>query len=414
MRIYISRLPAFFRIALSSLGVIVLASVATTFIIANGSNSGASRLHPLRFLDRVEDEAQLQLWEASRDWQVSSESVHSGNNAWRYQTTQPGSMNSSLTLSGVLDARKTTNLIATWWDKYTLMVNDSMVVEVRPSNESNWTTVFSHAGGTQGDWVERRVNLSAYNGALLELRFVVISSGKPDQFDRWYIDDIDIGDWPDLNVPTITPVPLALRLLPVCAGSWAVQNYNDYSLNYTWRVVETGQSASGVVAGASQDMFYTDPFPKTVVLTVQGVQQDMQPNSTVQCTIVTSTPTSTSTATTQGTNNGDKHGTPSTPKPNTHTTTPVNNTGSVTSTPSLTSTPIQITPPATCTIGDLAAVIDTIANKGLRNAFIVLMDNHKWDNIIQKASNGIYDNQLPVSIADQIIAIATCLEHMGG
>jgi hypothetical protein len=62
-----------------------------------------------------------------------------------------------------------------------------------------WTTVQTIAGSAQVlNWTQRQVNLSAYAGQTIRLRFMLsaMSLNKPGSIPNWWVDDVKVTRTP--------------------------------------------------------------------------------------------------------------------------------------------------------------------------------------------------------------------------
>ena len=83
------------------------------------------------------------------------------------------------------------------------------------------------------------------------------------------------------NTPTATPVP-RLVLTFMCGYPdqdhllWRVRNQNPSDVSFTWQVVGSSETGSGVALANSDAYFKTSPGPKTVILLVDGTQVNVK------------------------------------------------------------------------------------------------------------------------------------------
>jgi|GEM_PF-1806046 len=112
---------------------------------------------------------------------------------------------SSVILEHVLILPGGTNPALTWWDRYDIGKYERMIVEVNtvngydhsPGDPLTWTTVYDLNAGNRritSGWRQRFVDLSAYAGQNIVVRFRFDALNTNEERDGWYIDDIQIAD----------------------------------------------------------------------------------------------------------------------------------------------------------------------------------------------------------------------------
>lgn len=112
----------------------------------------------------------------------------------------------TLTLNIPLNLTGTTSPQLTYWTRYQLNAvgnqKDVAYVQVlssTPSGGQAWTAVQTVAGPAQVlNWTQKQVNLSAYAGQTIRLRFVLsaTSVNKPGSIPNWWIDDVRVTRTP--------------------------------------------------------------------------------------------------------------------------------------------------------------------------------------------------------------------------
>ena len=141
-------------------------------------------------------------WTMSGAWAVAGEDSRSPTQAL---SDSPGG-----TYEDSVDAAASTvlNLFAasrphlSFWHKYSFETNhDFGGVEVSVDG-SNWTRLFFVTGTTVDEWVQEELDLSAYGGQEIYLRFRITSDNNGITSDGWHIDDVEITE----NTAT-TPLP---------------------------------------------------------------------------------------------------------------------------------------------------------------------------------------------------------------
>lgn len=109
----------------------------------------------------------------------------------------------SLIMEDELNLAGTANPTLTWWDKFDVGGSDSLIVEVSevggndaaPGQPTQWTTVYTvYNNITSPNWRKRLVDLSAYAGKRIVIRFRVDALNSSSEGDGWYIDDIQLSE----------------------------------------------------------------------------------------------------------------------------------------------------------------------------------------------------------------------------
>jgi hypothetical protein len=103
---------------------------------------------------------------------------------------------STLEYSGALDLRSTDQSALNFWQKGQLASTDSVAVEILPEGAANWIRADSQVGLTS-DWTLRSVDLTAFAGNVIRLRFVVDTPGplEDDQtVTGFWLDELAVAD----------------------------------------------------------------------------------------------------------------------------------------------------------------------------------------------------------------------------
>ena len=157
----------------------------------------------------------------SSSWKIGTPGANSSTYSW-HSTNYSYSFN-TLTLANVIDLTSAQQPQLTFWHKYYYTGH----VEVSGSygNEGTWQRLASYSG-SQNDWVQVQIDLSAYAG-LPNVRIRFVDEGPTGRW--WQIDDISIqgieppGPSPDINangsddqlfVTTADPVDITAALDP--------------------------------------------------------------------------------------------------------------------------------------------------------------------------------------------------------
>ena len=145
-------------------------------------------------------EAGPHFWQADAPWALSEEQALSPTHAW---TDSPGgsysnSINTALTLSAPLDLAGTTRPALVYRHQHDLNTGDSALVEASANGGTDWTALASYTGVATGEWARAWHSLDAFKGSAdVLVRFRIISD-TVNVADGWSIDEIGIGEAPDV------------------------------------------------------------------------------------------------------------------------------------------------------------------------------------------------------------------------
>ncbi|MCC6799228.1 MAG: hypothetical protein IT325_03880, partial [Anaerolineae bacterium] len=101
--------------------------------------------------------------------------------------------NMAMTLEGMIDLRGASAPYLSFWYKRLLGSSDYGRVEVSTDQGYSWTEV-TNTSGASTTWAQSYVNLSAYAGQLVNIRFRLDARYNAGVGDGWYIDDIQVYD----------------------------------------------------------------------------------------------------------------------------------------------------------------------------------------------------------------------------
>jgi Flp pilus assembly pilin Flp len=101
----------------------------------------------------------------------------------------------AITLEGVIDLAGTNNPALSYWDRRDLGWGDTVYTEVSSDGGFTWDIV-RQTGGDDNTWTKRLIDLSAYAGDKINIRFRLDGRGGSSSSisDGWYIDDILVAD----------------------------------------------------------------------------------------------------------------------------------------------------------------------------------------------------------------------------
>jgi hypothetical protein len=146
--------------------------------------------------------------------------AHSGTRCW---TDSPeGDMpavksHSSLTLAGTIDLSTAVNPQMTFWHHYQLPYYGYVEISDNYGQSGTYKALKTYSRGTQGYWIQEQVDLSDYVGlSNVRIRFRLYNYHGWSGYAGWYIDDIYIGEPPDVTPPA------------------SVTNLNETDVGSTW------------------------------------------------------------------------------------------------------------------------------------------------------------------------------------
>jgi hypothetical protein len=133
---------------------------------------------------------------SDQDWDTTSTSYASQN--YSITDSRVGNYsyyaNSQLLLAHPIDLTNTTNPILTFWQKfYTEGTHDYCTVEISDDNGFNWQEITRYSGGNR-TWSHIQIDLSDYKTSIILVRFRLRANGPNNQYDGWYLDDVEIKE----------------------------------------------------------------------------------------------------------------------------------------------------------------------------------------------------------------------------
>jgi WD40 repeat protein len=132
-------------------------------------------------------------WTISGAWTRTNAGKHSGS--WSMRIVTPPFGNHNLILNETLNLAGTTAPQLTYWTRYTLAATQSAYVEVSTDNGATWTWLLMTTNSTKTQWTEKSVNLSAYAGQSIRLRFRLSYPYYPNlPQPEWWIDDVQVAE----------------------------------------------------------------------------------------------------------------------------------------------------------------------------------------------------------------------------
>ena len=106
----------------------------------------------------------------------------------------PDNANTTLTTAGSIDLSTATSPVLTFWQKYWVEYQDYIYVEVTTDGGLTWENVNSLGNQVfQSTWTQVLVDLSAYAGQTIKIRFRLQESNSY-VADGWYIDNVEVKE----------------------------------------------------------------------------------------------------------------------------------------------------------------------------------------------------------------------------
>jgi hypothetical protein len=139
-------------------------------------------------------ESGLNYWAADFPWGLTTESAHSGAYSL---TDSPGNSyadNADASAYLRVSLAGATRPMLTFWQRYGLQLNqDYGFVEVSNDAGANWTRLYGLTSQSGYDWQFVRVDLGAYAGTQVVIRFRLRTDGSS-PYDGWYLDDVQLRE----------------------------------------------------------------------------------------------------------------------------------------------------------------------------------------------------------------------------
>ncbi|MFH1194868.1 MAG: M14 family zinc carboxypeptidase [bacterium] len=196
----------------------------------------------------------------SSKWEATTTSYHSAPISYTESKSgnYPDNATITMTLKDAIDLTGISGPTLSYWTKWNMETDwDYGQVSITTNNGTTWiplsgdymnagTGSFQPSGqplydGVQSTWVKEDIDLSAYVGTQIKLRFQFRSDGSQTR-DGWYVDDIEIfhyesniltknvsvlAGWNIISVPVLADDMMVTTLFPT-----AVSNAFDYSGSY--------------------------------------------------------------------------------------------------------------------------------------------------------------------------------------
>ncbi|MCC7448969.1 MAG: hypothetical protein IT324_16240, partial [Anaerolineae bacterium] len=149
-------------------------------------------------------------WTANGTWQLDASTARQGQ-AWFANTVQRGQV-SVLEQSAAIDLRTAVNPQITFWQKASLSAVDVVAVEITIDQGASWIVIDQQAN-LLTDWTQHAINLSAYKGQTIRLRFRVDATQKLDATSTtvgYWIDELAVAETPPAAPTQVVPAAPAV------------------------------------------------------------------------------------------------------------------------------------------------------------------------------------------------------------
>jgi hypothetical protein len=212
------------------------------------------------FSDDLEVGDGLEWWRAQ--WEVTTESAHSGTHAWSdspfgpYETTTDNPLETP-----DIDLRGATRPQLTFWHRYNFAAdgNDRGLVWVTTDDGNTYTPLQSYMG-TDLTWRQATFDLTPYAGAeRLRVLFEAFSFDTPDA-DGWYIDDVVVSE--ATAPPFVLSHPQSQSVAFAQSTTLTIVASGASPLTYQWYAGTSGDT-SAPLAGQTSASYTTSPLTGT-------------------------------------------------------------------------------------------------------------------------------------------------------
>jgi hypothetical protein len=112
-------------------------------------------------------------WWADGTWILDTLTGHTSAPSWAVNTV-PREQESILQMIAPVELRRGRPPRLTFWERGQIAAGDQVTVEAQPEGKTDWVVVDSQTS-VPGDWTQRTVNLSAYQGQTIRLHVRVVA-----------------------------------------------------------------------------------------------------------------------------------------------------------------------------------------------------------------------------------------------
>ncbi len=197
------------------------------------------------------------LWLTEGTWQATTAPVYSDSMAWiafsQAETAIALTLNADVTLAGLdqpeLHFAHILDLVGG---------NDSAQVQLSLDSGQTWFTLATYsAADNTATWSERVIDLAAYVGQTVRVRFLLVTDGDGVQGTAWMVDAISLqsrATLPPTDTPTPTATDSATATSTPGAADWTVYQDTDPLLIYgggVWQTYNVSGAAGGTLTGTA-------------------------------------------------------------------------------------------------------------------------------------------------------------------
>jgi hypothetical protein len=152
-------------------------------------------------------------WTAEGVWRSDVAGAWQGA-AW-FADAQVRSQRSTLTAEVWVDLRGAVAPMLTFWERRQLSDSDRLAFDLAIAG-GDWLPLIQQGGGFS-DWTQRTIDLSAFRGQIVRLRFRLETGptvSPNQQVVGWWVDELRVDDLGPVVLPTETPLPLPATATP--------------------------------------------------------------------------------------------------------------------------------------------------------------------------------------------------------
>jgi bacillopeptidase F (M6 metalloprotease family) len=132
-------------------------------------------------------------WEWGIPWGSDTNHYSSASTSWADSPNGVYANNVDTSTDTYINLSSAGSPILSFWNRYSLQENaDWGHVQISSNNGTTWTTIHS-VTGLNGQWLEERIDLTAFAGFNIGLRFRLVTNATTTS-EGWYIDDISVAE----------------------------------------------------------------------------------------------------------------------------------------------------------------------------------------------------------------------------
>ncbi len=185
------------------------------------------------FFDDFEPSKNDSLWDWNSPWGTTTDTSYSDSTCWTDSPVGDYANDYSGCLTTFIDLSSAVTPFLTYWQRFILEENaDSGYVEVSTDNGSTWS-IINTITGEEPNWNIERIDLTAYVGYTIGLRFRLTTNSSV-VYDGWYIDDVSINEGTRVvSYPFYDDVESGVNAWHY-TSPWGRTSTNSYSGSYSW------------------------------------------------------------------------------------------------------------------------------------------------------------------------------------